>query len=69
MNIRSSRRAAARTIPNVFDEKTLLKLLFGAMIRATQHWLAITVRELECCQPRAVREGLTTNTRLGTASL
>ena len=56
-------------IPKALDEKPVLKLMFGAMIRATERWWAIRVSELERCQMRAVKEGLTTSTRPGTASL
>ncbi len=39
-------------------EKAVLKLMFGAMIRAAERWRAIRVSELERRQMRAVREEL-----------
>ena len=45
-------------IPNAFGEKSVLKLMFGAMIRATERWRAIRVSELKCRQMRAAREEL-----------
>ncbi len=36
----------------------LLKLMFGAMIRAAERWRAIKVSDLERRQTRAVREDL-----------
>ena len=37
-------------------EKAVLKLMFGAMIRAAERWRAIWVSELERRQMRANRE-------------
>ena len=47
-----------KIIPNAFAEKAVLKLMFGAMIRAAERWRAIRVSELERRQMRAVREDL-----------
>ena len=47
-----------KIIPNAFGEKAVLKLMFGAMIRAAERWRAIRVCELERRQMRAVREEL-----------
>ena len=51
-------RRRLKIIPNAFGEKAVLKLMFGAMIRAAERWRAIRVSELECRQMRAVREEL-----------
>ena len=47
-------RRRLKIIPNAFGEKAVLKLMFGAMIRAAERWRAIRVCELECRQMRAV---------------
>ena len=39
-------------------EKPVLKLVFGAMMRAAKHWPAVRVSELERRQMRATREEL-----------
>ena len=49
-------RRRLKIIPNAFGEKAVLKLMFGAMIRAAERWRAIRVSELERRQMRAVRE-------------
>lgn len=51
-------RRRLKIIPNAFGEKPVLKLMFGAMIRAAERWRAIKVSDLERCQMRAVREDL-----------
>ena len=51
-------RRRLKIIPNAFGEKPVLKLMFGAMIRAAERWRAIKVSELERRQMRAVREEL-----------
>ena len=47
-----------KIIPSACGEKAVLKLMFGAMIRAAERWRAIRVSELERRQMRAVREEL-----------
>ena len=47
-------RRRLKITPNAFGEKAVLKLMFGAMIRAAERWRAIRVSELECRQMRAV---------------
>ena len=47
-----------KIIPNAFGEKPVLKLMFGAMIRAAERWRAIRVNELERRQMPAAREEL-----------
>ena len=51
-------RRRLKIIPNAFGEKPVLKLMFGAMIRAAERWWAIRVSELERRQMRAAREEL-----------
>ena len=51
-------RRRLKIIPNAFGEKAVLKLMFGAMIRAAECWRAIRISELERRQMRAVREEL-----------
>ena len=51
-------RRRLKIIPNAFGEKAVLKLMFGAMIRAAERWRAIRVSELERRQMRAVKEEL-----------
>ena len=40
-------RRRLKIIPNAFGGKAVLKLMFGAMIRAAERWRAIRVSELE----------------------
>ena len=51
-------RQRLKIIPNAFGEKPVLKLMFGAMIRAAERWRAIRVSELERRQMHAAREEL-----------
>ena len=51
-------RRRLKIIPNAFGEKAVLKLMFGAMIRAAERWRAIRVSELERRQMSAAREEL-----------
>ena len=51
-------RRRLKIIPNAFGKKPVLKLMFGAMIRAAERWRAIRISELERRQMRAVREKL-----------
>ena len=51
-------RRRLKIIPNAFGEKAVLKLMFGAMIRAAEHWRAIRVSELKRRQMRVAREEL-----------
>ena len=51
-------RRRLKIIPHAFGENAVLKLMFGAMIRAAERWRAIKVSELERRQMRAVREEL-----------
>ena len=51
-------RRRLKIIPNAFGEKPVLKLMFGAMIRAAERWRAVKVTEFERRQMAAVRQDL-----------
>ena len=51
-------RRRLKIIPNAFGEKPVLKLMFGAMIRAAERWRAIEVTDFERRQMAAVRQEL-----------
>ena len=47
-----------KIIPNAFGEEPMLKLMFGAMIRAAERWRAVKVTEFERRQLAAVKQDL-----------
>ncbi|GLS41495.1 hypothetical protein GCM10010869_70920 [Mesorhizobium tianshanense] len=51
-------RRRLKIIPNAFGEKPVLKLMFGAMIRAAERWRAIRITDFERRQMVAVRQQL-----------
>ncbi len=51
-------RRRLKIIPNAFGEKAVLKLMFGAMIRAAERWRSIRVTQFERRQMAAVRKQL-----------
>ena len=51
-------RRRLKIIPNAFGERAVLKLMFGALIRAAERWRAIKVTEFERRQITAVRKEL-----------
>jgi putative transposase len=51
-------RRRLKIIPNAFGERAVLKLMFGALIRAAERWRSIKVTEFEHRQIAAVREEL-----------
>jgi len=51
-------RRRLKIIPNAFGEKPVLKLMFGAMIRAAERWRAIRITDFERRQMAAVRQQL-----------
>jgi transposase-like protein len=51
-------RRRLKIIPNAWGEKPVLKLMFGAMIRAAERWRAIKVTDFERQQMAALREEL-----------
>ncbi len=51
-------RRRLKIIPNAFGEKAVLKLMFGAMFRASERWRAIRITEFERRQMAVVRKDL-----------
>ena len=51
-------RRRLKIIPNGFGEKAVLKLMFGALIRAADRWRGLRFTEFETRQLAAVREDL-----------
>ncbi len=51
-------RRRLKIIPNAFGEKPVLKLMFGAMIRAAERWRAIRITDFERRKMQAVRQEL-----------
>ena len=54
----SRRRRRLKIIPNGFGEKPVLKLIFGALIRAADRWRGLRFTEFELRQIAAVRKEL-----------
>ena len=50
-----------KIIPNAFGEKLVLKLMFAAMIRASERWRALRVTGFERRQMDALRRELSQN--------
>ena len=51
-------RRRLKIIPNAFGERAVLKLMFGALIRAAERWRSVKVTEFERRQMTAVRKEL-----------
>ena len=51
-------RRRLKIIPNAFGERPVLKLMFGAMIRAADRWRALRFTDFERRQIAAVRQDL-----------
>ena len=51
-------RRRLKIIPNAFGERAVLKLMFGALIRAAERWRSVKVSEFERRQMAAVRKEL-----------
>ena len=51
-------RRRLKIIPNAFGERAVLKLMFGALIRAAERWRSLKVTEFEHRQITAVRKEL-----------
>jgi putative transposase len=51
-------RRRLKIIPNAFGERAVLKLMFGALIRAAERWRSIKVTEFKRRQIAAVRQEL-----------
>jgi putative transposase len=56
-------RRRLKIIPNSFGEKPILKLMFGALIRAAERWRGLRFTEFELRQITAVARSSTPNTR------
>jgi len=52
------KRRRLKIIPNAFGERAVLKLMFGALIRAAERWRSVKVTEFERRQMAAVRKEL-----------
>jgi putative transposase len=51
-------RRRLKIVPNAFGEKPVLKLMFGALIRAAESWRGLRFTEFELRQLDAVRKDL-----------
>ena len=51
-------RRRLKIIPNAFGERAVLKLMFGALIRAAERWRSIKITDFERRQMTAVRKEL-----------
>jgi len=51
-------RRRLKIVPNAFGEKPVLKLMFGAMIRAAERWRAIKVTDFERRHMAAIKQQL-----------
>jgi hypothetical protein len=51
-------RRRLKIIPNGFGEKPVLKLMFGALVRAAERWRGLPFTEFELRQLAAIREDL-----------
>ena len=51
-------RRRLKIIPNAFGEKAVLKLMYGAMIRAAERWRGLPVTDFERRQLEAVQAEL-----------
>jgi putative transposase len=49
-------RRRTKTIPHAFGERAVLKLVYAALIRATERWRGIRVTEFEQRQLKAIRD-------------
>lgn len=53
-------RRRTKTIPHAFGERAVMKLMFAALIRASQTWRGVPITEFERKQLEALREELNT---------
>jgi transposase-like protein len=51
-------RRRTKTIPHAFGERAVLKLMYAALIRASDSWRGVKVTEFETRQLQALREDL-----------
>src|SRR5436190_5685639 len=61
-------RRRLKIIPKAFGERAVLKLMFGALIRAAERWRSVKVTEFERRQMASVQKNSIRNTRLWSAS-
>lgn len=54
-------RRRTKTIPHAFAERAVMKLMFAALIRASQTWRGIPIGDFERHQLDALREELNAN--------
>ena len=62
-------RRRLKIIPNGFGEKPVLKLMFGALIRAAERWRGLRFTEFELRQIAAVRKELDDEYKISTTPL
>jgi len=62
-------RRRLKIVPNAFGEKPVLKLMFGALIRAAESWRGLRFTEFELRQLDAVRKELDTDYETSIARL
>ena len=62
-------RRRLKIIPNGFGEKPVLKLMFGALIRAAERWRGLRFTEFELRQIAAVRKDLNDEYQTSTTPL
>ena len=62
-------RRRLKIIPNGFGEKPVLKLMFGALIRAAERWRGLRFTEFELRQIAAVRKELNDEYQVSTTPL
>ncbi len=58
-------RRRMKIIPNAWGERTVLKLMFGAMIRASERWCSVRALLFEWLQLEALKEEFDGDTRGG----
>jgi transposase-like protein len=51
-------RRRTKVIPHAFGERAVLKLMYASLIRASQNWRGIVIREFELKQLEALRAEL-----------
>jgi transposase-like protein len=60
-------RRRTKVIPHAFGERAVLKLMYGALIRAAERWHGIRVSEFERRQLKAIRDEIDTEFAARTA--
>ena len=62
-------RRRLKIIPNAFGERAVLKLMFGALIRAAERWKSIKVTEFDAVSSPPSRRSSIRNTRSRSISI